>query len=151
LAKKREEIWFKKVADRMVREDLAFRQAAGEEGVALTTDECAAIHRSRSFQNVLWQSRFEYYTELGSNPTRTKTAALGLMTLAIQGLVSEGQWDKALEGILKLAKVEGWVGGDANLNVFANLTQADIDSAKKHLQETLGKLPTVTTSETLPN
>lgn len=117
---------------------MPFREAASSLGVAVDTDKALAIHRSRTFQTILWQARFDFYTEIASNPTRTKTAALGLMTLAIENLAKEGEWEKVLEGVLKLAKVEGWVGNEASMTVFANVTQKDIEAERKRLLELLG-------------
>jgi hypothetical protein len=125
-----EEVWYKSVAERMVRDSLPFSQAAGEEGIALTKEDALRHFRSKTFQQVLWQSRFEYYNEISSNPGRTKAAVLGLMTLALEKLSAEQQWKEVLEGALKLARIEGWVGGDANVNVFANLTAEDIEAEK---------------------
>lgn len=122
----------------MVRENLPFRQAASECGVSLEVEKAAIIHRSRTFQQVLWQARFEFYTEIATSPTRTKAAALGLMVVAIQELAKESEWEKVLEGVLKLAKVEGWIGGDANVNVFANVTAKDIEAEKQRLLQLLG-------------
>jgi len=149
----REKTWYRQAAEIVVRDGVSFRQAASELQVVLDGEEANKIYRSRAFQQILWQARFEYYTEIANDPGRTKAAILGLMTLALQQLAASQQWEKVLEGGLKLARVEGWTQGEQNQNVFLNLTQRDIDEARKKLQEGLQgiELTTERTSETQPN
>jgi hypothetical protein len=59
------------------------------------------------------------------------------MQLALKNLAEEGEWKEVLEGAMKLAKVEGWLGTDNSTTVFANLTQKDIDEARKALEKAI--------------
>jgi len=148
----KESVWYTKVADLIVRQSVNIKQAALMEGIELDGEELQRIYKSRSFQRVLWQCRFDYYNEIASSPARGKAAILGLMTLAVQNLAAEGEWKEVLEGALKLAKVEGWTTGDQNVNVFANLTSKDIEEARKRLEGLVKPAPTTEgTSELLSN
>src|SRR6266404_2326737 len=132
-----EKSWYKKVADTISREGVPIRQALSMHDIPIDAEEANQLYRSKIFQRVLWQARFDYYSQIASDPARTKAALLGLMTLAIQNLASEGQWDKVLEGALKVARVEGWANGESNVTVFANLTAKDIEKERARLLEGL--------------
>ena len=136
------------MAEKMVKEQKSIVQAARDLGIELTIDDLEAQLRSDEFQRVLWKTKFEYYSGIANQPGRTKAAALGLMTLALENLALKGEWEKVIEGVLKLGKVEGWVGGDSNVNVFANLTAKDIEDAIKRLQELVQ--PTGTSKDSEP-
>lgn len=142
--------WYRQVADAITQQGLSFRQAASELDLELTPEECLKTERSKDFQDVLWQARFDYWSEVGSNPGRSKAAALGLLTLALQSLAAQGEWEKVIDGILKLAKCEGWVGGDSSVQVFAGLTARDIEEARKKIQDSLG-IPPRTAQTIQPN
>jgi hypothetical protein len=55
------------------------------------------------------------------------------MEVLIDCLMREGEYDKAAAAIEKLGKLEGWVGGDSNVNVFAGLSARDIAEARERL------------------
>lgn len=134
---KAEEDWFTRVADTMVREQKSIRQAAMEHGIACTSEELATIEKRKGFQAALWTARHRYNKELASNPERTKTALLGQMVFLVQKLIEEGEYDKALEGLLKLAKVEGFIGPDQQVNIFGGVTPADLQEARKRIESEL--------------
>lgn len=123
------------VAELIVREQKSPLSAARELGLEWTAEDCEQIYKSAEFQATLWDCRFRYYTEIANQPGRTKAAALGLMTLALQNLAAEGEWEKVVEGVLKLGRLEGWTNGDSTVQVFANLTAKDIEEAKKQLTD----------------
>lgn len=125
--------WYEEAADRMVREGTPFRQVAAEKGYALTMIECEQIVNSKLFQDILWTARHRYNQDVGGNPEATKTSAAGMMLQAIQKLLDDGQWDKAIQGVEKLSKLQGWQGGDTQVNVFADLTARDFDKIRNVL------------------
>jgi len=130
--------WKQRAAEQMARQGMGMRQAAQEQGMALTAEEAEGLFRQKVFQRLLWIERNKYYKELASDPNRTKQSAIGLMWLSIQKLAEQGDWDKALEGLLKLAKVEGWVGAEGQTNVFATLSAKDFEEIKKEMQKLTG-------------
>jgi hypothetical protein len=137
MPRKPEEPYFHKVAERMVREGVSFRVAATEEGVNLTSIEAENIFRTKAFQKVLWEQRHKYAQEVANDPGATKVSAAGMMLIAIQKLLEEAQWDKAIAGIEKLAKLQGWMGIEGQVNVFAGLSEREYEQVKKKLEQRL--------------
>ena len=78
-----------------------------------------------------------YYSEIESSPGRTKAAVLGMVTIAIQKLYDAGEWEKVIEACLKLSKMQGWVGQENEVNIFANISAKDIEEARKQLADKL--------------
>lgn len=124
----------------MVRQNMSLRQAAMELDIPLTSDECDKILKRKAFQNVLWAERHTFNAELAAQPGRNKTSAIGLMVFLIQKLIDDGEYDKALDGVQKLAKLEGW-DKSAEINIIAGLTAKDLAEAKAELLEIVRKSP----------
>jgi len=118
----------------MVRHNLSLRQAALDAGEILTVDEAEKLSRSREFQRVLWAERQKFWKELASDPSRGKATIIGRMEHAIAKLLEAGEWDKAIEGLIKLAKVEGLLGTDASINIWGTASAKDIEEVKKQLR-----------------
>lgn len=128
------EAWYEKAAEIMVREEKSLRQAAMELDLPLTTEECANIERRKTFQKALWAARHKFYKDLSSDPERNKNSVLGQLVFLAQKLIEEREYDKAAEVLFKLAKVEGHVGGENNINIFGNLTPQDIEAERKRIE-----------------
>jgi hypothetical protein len=120
----------------MVQEGKTFAQAMTEEGVNLTSAEAEQWFKRASFQRCLRQARHRFHNEIARDPERNKQATIGQLQLLADKLQAEGEHDKAAEVLLKICKIEGWVGPD-NVQVFGNLTQAQIDAAKEALRQKL--------------
>lgn len=118
----------------MVRQDVGLRQAAHELGFELSVAEEEAIRRRKSFQRLLWLERFRYYDEVAKSPERNRSSMVGQLMLCAQKLMLEGAFDKAAEVLYKAARLEGWIGGEGNVNVFADLTAKDIQSIREKLK-----------------
>ena len=132
--------WYPTVAEKMVREGKNFRVASGElvdQIGSLSDEEIIKIPRTRAFEIALWTERYRWWTEIGDNPNRTKISAVGVIMECIKHLLTEGKYDAAVEAVLKLAKIEGWVGAENNQVIIANLTAKDIAEAKKATLERL--------------
>lgn len=125
----------------MVQEGKSFAQAMTEEGVNLTSAEAESWFKRASFQRCLRQARHRFHVEIARDPERTKSATIGQLQNLADKLQAEGEHDKAAEVLLKICKIEGWVGPD-NVQVFGNLTQAQIDAAKDALKLKLLGQPT---------
>lgn len=131
--------WYKPAADLMARDEkLSLRQAADLSGVQLSIEEATSHQRRKSFQRVLWDAKHAWTAEIGRNPGRSKEALEGKLELAASKLLEEGQWKAAAEVLMTLAKVSGWVGGDASLNVFANLNAKDFEQLREQLRDKIG-------------
>ena len=129
--------WYNRAAAMIVRENTPYKIAFAECGVAETEAVYTKIFKSKEFQEVLWTERHRYFTEIAQNPSRSKNSAIGLAILALQRLAEEGAWDKVLNGVIQLAKIEGWLGTEQNIQVFANVTAKDIELAKEKLLKDL--------------
>jgi hypothetical protein len=120
----------------MVQEGKTFAQAMTEEGVAMTSAEAEQWFKRASFQRCLRQARHRFHSEIARDPERGKITTIGQLQLCADKLQAEGEFDKAAEVLLKICKIEGWVGPD-NVQVFGNLTQAQIDAARDTLKQKL--------------
>ena len=119
----------------VVRENMPFRAAAHEAGAQITTVEAENIYRRKSFQKILWAERNKFYAEVANEPGRNKTSAVGLMHLLVHKLIEAGEFDKALEGITKLAKLEGWLNPETQINIMQELTGKDLTRLRKELEK----------------
>lgn len=136
----------------MVREGKSFRQAATECNVPMTTEDAENFFRRAAFQRVLRQSRHRFHMEIGRDPERTKSATIGQLQVCADNLMKEGDFAKAAEVLLKISKIEGWVGPDSSVNVFSGLSQAQIDQARETLRKKIADgQPTNTGTESLLN
>jgi hypothetical protein len=134
--RRKEENWFQRAAEVMVRESKTLAQAVLELEIPdITTREAANIERTKTFQRVLWSERHRFHKELANDPNRNKAAAIGQLQYVIQKLIEENKWDKAAEAILKMAKIEGWVGEQTQVNVFGSLSQDDINKLREEVRK----------------
>ena len=125
--------WYRQAAEIVVRQNVGLRSAVTELHLDLTPADCDAVYKSKNFQEILWQERNKHQTEVADAPGRSKSAAVGLALIAIQRLADAGEWDKVLTGIEKLAKIEGWMGAETQINLFGGLTAKDIAAQKERL------------------
>ena len=133
-------IWFRKAAEKVVREQKNFLLVLDELKIdGMRPQEADEVFRSKAFQTVLRQERLRYANELASDPQLSKNTAIGMMLIAIQKLFEEGEWDKALEGVTKLSKLTGWQGSDTQVAVFADLKGKDIEQLRKQIESGTGK------------
>lgn len=129
----REEPFFQRLAELMVREEKDVWVAATELNLGLTSDECRALSKNKGFQRALRAERLKLYNELANDPNRSKSTLIGQAIQCIDKLMDSAP-DKALAGIITLAKIEGWVGADTNVNVFAGLTTNEMEALKAKLK-----------------
>lgn len=122
------------IADRMVRDQLSLRAACAEAGI-IDLAGVERLERSKAFQQAKWNARNRYYAEIADTPGLGKQVLVGQALVAINQLVESGEWDKALEGILKLAKIMGIVGSENGPNVFGLLTDKEFREIRKRLDE----------------
>ena len=80
-----------------------------------------------------------YYKELANDPSLTRTAVKGQLVFAITKLLEKGMEDKAVAAIMNLAKLEGWTTDQANVNIFNDLNQKDIDALRKKFTPLVAK------------
>lgn len=118
----------------MVRQGINLRQAAADLGQLLTQEEAEDTFRRRSFQRLLWAARHRFHAEIAEDPDRSKAAKLGQLEILAKKLEEQGDYDKAAEVILKIAKIEGWLTPDTNVNVFGSLTAKEFSDLRKSLE-----------------
>lgn len=127
--------WYKDAAKLMVRASMSLKQAATELELDLDASECETHFRRKAFQDVLAVEREKFYGEVAATPGRSKATAVGRMHVAIDRLAAEGNWKDVITGVRELARLEGWVGPEMDVTVFAGLTQKEILEAKQKLLE----------------
>jgi len=130
LARPTRDAWYTEAAEDIVWTNVSVQEAAAKLGHVLTGEEAARLAKTPEFQRAMTKARNEYYAEIGRNPGRTKAVVLGRLDMCAEELMKQKSWDKAAEVLLKLAKVEGYVGGDTEVSVFAGLTQKEIDEVR---------------------
>lgn len=128
-----DELWMPSAAELMVRNSMSLAEACTELRVGITTSEIKRVLQSKGFQRLLWTARNSFYQEIAANPECSKRAVVGQLHYLAQKLIELGDFDKAGLLLEKVAKIEGWTGGEGQVNVFANLTQRDIDDMKDKL------------------
>lgn len=135
MPRKPEQSWFQDAVEAYVREGKPLRQFVVERGLEISGADCDKIFGSKRFQEALWAERAKYSAEIANTPGRDKTSLVGLTHLLIYKLIEQGDFDKAVNAIEKLAKIEGFLGADTNISVFAGLTANDIEKAKAELSQ----------------
>jgi hypothetical protein len=129
------EDWLIEAAQLMARTGCSLSSAVTEFGKIVSIDECNKILRRASFQQVLWEARHRFFSELGANPNYKKETAIGKLLSLAEKLEVEGKYDAAAEVTFKVMKAQGWTGPENTVNVFGDLSQKDIDNIKKKLSK----------------
>lgn len=119
----------------MVRTGSSLKAAASEIGHTLDLDEADKITRRRDFKEILDSERNKFYQAVANDPTRTKSAIIGRMMVLADKLVADGEFEKAAGVLDKLGKMEGWNGGEGNINIFGGLTARDIAEARERISQ----------------
>jgi hypothetical protein len=137
------EEWMVDAIQLMIRENLSLRQAALQLEKQITPQQADNIAGRVRFQDALEEARLDYYAEIGSNPKLTKEAVVGQIYQLASRLAADREDFKAADALLKLAKVQGWVGAepDSSWKVFSNLSQSNIDAVKESLRKQLEQAP----------
>lgn len=125
--------WFHQAAEVMVRTQCSLKAAALEVGHPLDPDEADKVSRRRDFQEILRIEKNKFYQGIANDPSRTKSVIVGQMWFLADRLISEGEYERAAGVLDKLAKMEGWAGNEANINIFSGLSQRDIQEARERL------------------
>jgi hypothetical protein len=129
--------WIPQACELMVKYDLSLRQAAAELGQDISIEKAEALKDRKLFKERLEEKRLAYYSEIGSNPKLTKEAVVGMVFKMAERLANDREDYKSADALLKLAKMQGWVGAepDSLWKTFSALSQKDIDEMKEHFKE----------------
>jgi len=127
--------WYEKAAEAIVRQGRTLFQYCNEAKLGITSREAENIARTKEFQACLRVERNKVYKELSTDPTRSRTTAVGQLLFAIQKLLENEQYDKAVTALTNLFKIEGWTNDQASINIFNDLNAKDIDALKRKIQE----------------
>lgn len=126
--------WHLPAAELVARTGCALQDAATELGVQITSAECKTLLRRPHFQRILWEARHRFYSDLANDPKFSQDVVVGRLLANAQKLEEQGEYDKASEVLLKLAKVKGWVGPENQVSVFGDLSQRDLDAIRESVQ-----------------
>ena|SRR5271165_5193115 len=143
--------WYNKAIELMVREGLSLKQAAAELEIPITPDECKAVERLKSFQKDLWAARHRFSTEIAKADGYNKSALVGLSLVLIYKLIQEGSYEKAMDAVQRLSRLEGWDKSPEVSISLGGLTTKDIEEAKKKLELRLGFTKELPAEKPLPN
>jgi hypothetical protein len=130
-----EEPYFQRLAAHMVTYQKDIWTAATELELGLTSEECVKVTKNKIFQKLLRTERTKEFNNLARDPARSKDTLIGQALFSIEKLLENEQYDKALTGILSLAKIEGYVGSDTNVNLFSGLSTKDMADLKTRLKK----------------
>jgi hypothetical protein len=128
------EPWMAEVAQLMVKTGLNFRRAAETLGHIFTPDEADNFQKRDAWERVLRFERYKYLEELAADPQRTKNVLLGGMVYDIQRLREDGNYEKSLDGSLKLARVEFGIA-ENQVNVLGTLNQEEINKVRERIKQ----------------
>lgn len=120
------EHWYEAAADAIVREGKTLFAYANEADLGLISRECENIVKTKYFQEVLRTRRNVYYKEIANDPSLSRASFKGQLAVAIQKMMENQQYDKAAAAIMSLAKFEGWTSEGTNVQVFNDLSHADL-------------------------
>jgi len=131
------EPWMIDAIQVIIRENLSLRQAATQLGIEITPQRADNISGRIRFKDALDEARLAYFTEIGSNPRLTKEVVVGQLYQLATRLAADREDFKAADALLKLAKIQGWMGyePDPLSKAFAALTQQDIDQLRGEIRE----------------
>lgn len=96
-------------------------------------DEATRVWKRKEFQDIYLRAVNQVRADLANTPGRNKATAVGMLLQSIEQLFKAGEYKEVITGIDKLAKLEGWVGADSNVNIFAGLTARDIAEQKERI------------------
>lgn len=137
--------WNLAATELMARTGMTLQQAVAELDIQLTTLECDAVIRRKSFNRLLWEARHRYFSSLGKDPNFTQDVLIGRLLVQSQKLEEQDSNDKAAEVLLKIAKIRGWVGPENQVSIFGELSQSDLDK----IRDTLTKNDTRPSKQTI--
>lgn len=128
------EQWMRKVAQIMARDGMSFKEAVVALNLPLTAGECEAVRRRGEFEEILFAETQNFRTQIAESPSATKSSAIGMLLMAAEKLFNQGDYDKAAVVIEKIAKIQGWIGSESNINIIAGMTAKDIELAKERIR-----------------
>ena len=126
-------VWYKELVVKHVREDKSLFQVSNELNLGCTVKELEALARDKDFASLLRTERWKFYKEIAADPNRSKTSAIGSLLFLADRLIAKGMEDKAARVILDVAKMEGWLDEKTQINLFGDVSQADINKMREKI------------------
>jgi hypothetical protein len=137
--------WWQPVGELIAREGISLREAATRLRLEITNEEAANTFRTKGFQKLLRSERQRFYMEIAQDPTWSRRTAIGKMLYLADRLMDNGEYDKAGELILKVARVEGWLSNETQVTVFNQLSDKEVEEIKQRAAQRVasqsGSLP----------
>jgi hypothetical protein len=119
----------------MAREGVTLREAATRLKITIGSEDAANLFRTKGFQRILRAERNRYYLEVGQDVEWRRKTAIGMLLHCVNQLISQGEFDKAAEVILKASRVEGWLGAETQVSVFNGLSSKDLDTLRTKIKD----------------
>lgn len=130
------EHWYSQAAAIMVRDGLSLFGATNMLDLGIRNSECEVIQLTPEFQAVIRAERNKFYKELADDPTRSRRAAVGRLVFLVDRLIEREQFEKAANALMQLAKLESWISEGANISIFQDLSQKDLEALRIKFKET---------------
>ena len=127
--------WYQNAASLMVRTGKNLWQASVVLNLGLTVKQATEIEDDPEFMAVLRGERFKYYKEIYNDPNKGKAAVIGQMLDLATKLTKEKKHKEAVTALLGVAKVEGWLTDNTQIQVFGDVSAKDISSMKEKLEK----------------
>lgn len=131
------EPWMLEAINLMVRQNLSLRQAAQQLGVEITPQQADNIGGRIRFQDALESARLSYYADVGSDYRLSRDAVVGQIFKLAERLASDREdYKAAVDALLKLSKIKGWVGEPEHKpSLLDSLTQSEIDKLRADVKK----------------
>jgi hypothetical protein len=127
-------VWFQKLAAQMVRTGHNLNKVQHDLNLEMTSRECENLAVDKEFVACLRGERHRYYKEIATDPTRSKTTKIGQMEILALKLEEEGFLEKAAKVHLDISKLEGWLDSQTQVNVFGDLSAADLQKMRERVK-----------------
>jgi hypothetical protein len=127
--------WLSRAVALVVRLDTTLAAAALEYGHSLSVQQIEEIEKTVEYQKMISVARDKWAEELASDPSHNKRATIGKLKMLAAKLDANAQYEKAADVLLKMSKLENWVGADTNVSVIGGLTAAEMAEVREELQK----------------
>ena len=127
--------WYQRAAALMVRTGKTLIQASAFLELGLTVRQAEAIQNEPEFAATLRGERFKFYREIYNDPNKSKAAVIGHLLDLADRLTKDKKYDKAGTVLISVAKIEGWLNDNTQIQVFGDVSAKDIGAMKEKLEK----------------
>ena len=126
---------YPQIIETMLRDRVNLLQAATLLGFSETPSSAFGHSRRKSFQELHVLMSRSHFAALGSNFDTDKRVLIGMFMDDAKRLRDMGKPKEASEVIEKAGKMLGYVGADSTVNIFQDMSGADLQRAIEKVRE----------------